>query len=127
MATKIAPINPQLEPTANQMVSRRTISIPAAALASSSNSDVFYVGDKGVLRARQTTTGVSGTSPTLDVTVMTCDTPDGTFYSAGTFTQITGAGNQRKAFAVDRYVRFDWTIGGSSTPTVTVGFEAEAV
>lgn len=127
MATLIAPHNPAIEPTVNEMVSRRSISIPAAALAADGTSDVFYVGDKGVLRLTQTTSAVSGTSPTLDVTVKTCQTPDGTFVSAGTLTQITGTGGQFKPFAVGRYVRLDWVIGGSSTPTVTVGFEAEVV
>lgn len=127
MATLIAPIKPQIDPTANQMVSRREISIPAAAIAATGTSDVFYVGDAGTLRLTQTTSAVSGTSPTLDVTVKTCQTPDGTFVSAGTLTQITGAGSEFKTFAVGRYVRLDWTLGGSSTPTVTVGFEAEVV
>lgn len=127
MATLIAPIKPQIDPNANQMVSRREISIPAAAIAATGTGDVFYVGDAGTLRLTQTTTAVSGTSPTLDVTVKTCQTPDGTFVSAGTLTQITGAGSEFKTFAVGRYVRLDWTLGGSSTPTVTAGFDGELV
>jgi hypothetical protein len=127
MSNVIAPNNPAIDPADAAMVERRTLSVALAVLGASANTDAFYVGDKGVLRATQTCTAVSGTSPTLDTTVMTCDTPDGTFYSAGTFTQVTAAGAQRKTFAVDRWVRFDRVIGGSSTPTVTHSIEAEAV
>lgn len=127
MATVITRLDPVIDPADAGMVDRRTFSIPAAAITGNGNSDVFYVGDKGTLRLTQTTTGVSGTSPTLDVVVQTCQTPDGTFVSAGTLAQITGAGSEFKAFAVGRYVRLNYTIGGSSTPTVTAGFEGEAV
>lgn len=126
MATLIAPRDPQIDPADAAMVDRRALSIAAAALAANGNSDAFFVGDKGTLRLSQTTSAVSGTSPTLDVSVKT--SADGvTWYTAGTFTQITGAGTERKCCAVDRWVRLDWTIGGSSTPTVTAGFDGEVV
>lgn len=127
MATVTQTRDPVIDPTDGAMLERRKISIAAAAIAASGSSDVFYAGDRGTLRLTQTTSDVSGTSPTLDVTVMTCQTKDGTFVSAGTLTQITGAGGQFKPFSVGRFVRLDWTLGGSSTPTVTVGFEGELV
>lgn len=127
MAYVIAPLDPQIDPADAAMVERRSLAVAPAAIAASGSSDSFYVGDKSTLRATQTCTAVSGTAPTLDTTVMTCDTKDGTYYSAGTFTQLTAAAAQRKSFAVDRWVRFDWVVGGSSTPTITSGITAEAV
>lgn len=127
MANVITQNDPVIDPADSAMVERRSFSIPAAAVAANGNSDVFYVEDKGVLRLTQTTTAVSGTSPTLDVIVQTCQTSDGTFISAGTLAQITAASSQFKTFSVGRWVRLNYTVGGSSTPTVTVGFEAEAV
>lgn len=127
MATIITRDEPTIDPTDGRMVSRRPISIAAAAVAATGTSDVFFVGDKGTLRLKQTTSAVSGTSPTLDVSVKTSDAADGTFVSVGTLAQITAASSEYKAFSVGRFVRLDWTLGGSSTPTVTVGFEGEAV
>lgn len=127
MATQMKTLDPTVEPFDAGVLERRKLSVAAAAIGATGTSDVFYAGDCGTLRLTQTTSAVSGTSPTLDVTVKTCQTPDGTFVSAGTLTQITGAGAEFKTFAVGRYVRLDWTLGGSSTPTVTAGFEGELV
>ena len=127
MATFLFLNDPVVEPFTGQVLERSAANIPAAAIAATGVSDVFCAGDRGTLRLTQTTSAVSGTSPTLDVTVKTSQTPDGTFVSAGTLTQITGAGSEFKAFAVGRYVRLDWTLGGSSTPTVTAGFAMELV
>lgn len=70
-------------------------------------------------------TAATGTTPTLDVTVQT--SRDGsTWYTAGTFTQATATGTQRKTFALDRYVRLAWTIGGT-TPSFTFSASGELV
>ena len=126
MANRIAPLRSTLDPSDAQMLERREITIAAAVFAADGSTDAFYVGDKGVLRATQTCSARSGTTPTCDTTVMTCATPDGTFYAAGTFTQLTATGSQRKAFAVDRWVRFDIDVGGT-TPSFTLAFDAEAI
>lgn len=70
-----------------------------------------------------TTTAVSGTSPTLDVTVQTAsDSAFTTPVAVGTFAQKTTATSERKIFVgLDSYVRFSSVIGGSATPTVTWG------
>lgn len=115
-----------IDPADNAMLERRKVAIALAAIAATGTTDEFYVGDCGVLRCTLTCTAVSGTSPTLDTVVQT--SADGsTWYSAGSFTQVTGAGAERKTFAVDRWVRFSHTIGGSSTPTVTAKLDGEAV
>ncbi len=126
MANLIAPFRPTIDPADVQMLERREVVIPAAAFAADGSTDAFYVGDCGVLRATQTCSARSGTTPTCDTTVMTCATPDGTWYAAGTFAQLTATGAERKAFAVDRWVRFDVNVGGT-TPSFTLAFDAEAV
>ena len=126
MATHNHTRDPVIGDADKAMLERRKISIAAAAIAATGTTDSFYMGDCGTLRCSLTATSVSGTSPTLDTVVQT--SPDNsTWYSAGSFSQVTAAGAERKCFAVDRYVRFSHTIGGSSTPTVTAGIEAESV
>ena len=126
MAKNVFTRAPAIDPADGAMLERRAVSVASAIIAATGTSDEFYVGDCGTLRLSATCTAVSGTSPTLDVTVKT--SADGvTYYTAGTFTQITGAGSERKVFPVDRWVRLDWTLGGSSTPKVTASFDGEAV
>ena len=126
MANRIAPLAPVIDPADASVVERREVAVPSAAYAADASTDVIYVGDKGVLRLTQTCSARSGTNPTCDATVMTCATPDGTFYAAGTFAQLTAAGSQRKAFVVDRWVRLDIDVGGT-TPSFTLSFDGEAV
>src|SRR5690349_6963260 len=87
--------------------------LEGAALTVDGKSQVVELGDRGVLRLRLLCTSVSA-ADTLDVTVET--SRDGvTWYSAGTFTQVTDAAqqDQRKVFAVDRFVRADFNVGGT--------------
>lgn len=74
-------------------------------------------------------TAVSGTSPTLDVSLE--QSSDGSSYSAVTgssITQLTAAGN-RLAFArvTQPFVRVTSTVGGSATPTVTFAASVKIV
>ena len=126
MANRIAPLAPAIDPANTSVVERREVTVPSAAYAADASTDAIYVGGAGVLRLTQTCPARSGTNPTCDTTVMTCDTPDGTFYAAGTFTQLTATGSERKCFAVDRWVRFDVNVGGT-TPSFTLSFDGEAV
>jgi len=85
-------------------------------LTQDGNSAVVEVGSKRVLNLHLLIDSVS-TDDTLDVTIQTSF--DGvTWYSAGTFTQATDAGgdplDQRKDFVVNRFVRADFNVGGSS-------------
>jgi len=114
MSTSIAKLSPEPGFDLQQIERRVGLDVPSAARTSSGSSGVFYVGDKSTLRATLTVAARSGTSPTLDVSVMTCDTENGTYYSAGAFSQKTATGAQRACFTVDRFVRFDWALGGTS-------------
>lgn len=125
MANLIARLFPLIDPADRQMVDRREVSLPAAAFAADASTDAFYVGDKGTLRATQKASAASGTGPTCDTTVMT-SADSVTWYSAGAFAQLTAPGSERKTFQVDRWVRFDVNVGGT-TPSFTLSFDAEAV
>lgn len=75
------------------------------------------------------TTSTAGVTPTLDVTVETCKTADGTFRTVASFTQVAGTDldsgthTERKSFSgLDRFVRVSWDItgtGGKFTFAVT--------
>jgi hypothetical protein len=83
--------------------------------------------DRGVVRLTLDVTAVSGTSPTLDVTIQTSFDKQ-SWTNVGTFTQATGVGKQRKVFTgLDRYVRAHEVLGGSDTPTVTRTIQGELV
>ena len=103
-----------------------TLHPSAARTASGNGSVVEETAHRRTLALILAITAVSGTNPTLDVTVQT--SRDGsTWYTAGPFTQATATGTQRKVFALDRYVRLAWTIGGTDTPTFTFSASGELV
>lgn len=104
-----------VEPVSLGPIEGNTISADAV-------SEIFEMGDRGVLRMTLDVTAFAPTS--LDVTVMTCDTKGGTYYSAGAFTQVTGTGSERKAFTVDRFVYLDFNHAGSGA--ITLSAEGEA-
>lgn len=91
--------------------------------AYSANS--YELGDRACVRLVLDVTAVSS-GETLDVTVETSS--DGsTWYSAGTFTQVTGTGTERKAFPIDRYVRANYNITSNGSPEITCTLRGEAV
>jgi hypothetical protein len=97
-------------------------------ISASGSSAVLEVGDRGTARITANFSAVAGTGPTLDIAVMTCDTPGGSFRQVGTFTQFTATGSQRKSFAgLDRFVRLDYTLGGSASPSFTGTIDGECV
>lgn len=99
----------------------------AGTIAATGSSPVVELGDRGSIRLTALINAVAGTSPTLDITVMTCDTRAGTFRSLGTFTQITGVGSSKKSFGgCDRFVRLDYVIGGSASPSLTGSIDGDA-
>lgn len=92
---------------------------PAAPIAVDGYSAAVEVGDYAVARLALTATSVSP-SDVLDVTLQTSH--DGTtWYTAGTFTQVTANGTERKCFAVDRFVRAHYNVTGSESSAGVVG------
>src|SRR6185369_11953998 len=96
-------------------------------ISATGSSPVIELGDRASLRLTALITAVAGTSPTLDITVLTCDTRAGTFRSLGTFTQITGVGSSKKSFGgLDRFVRLDYVIGGTASPSFAGSIDGDA-
>lgn len=85
--------------------------------------------DKGTLRLSLTSSAVSGTTPSMTVTMQTSLDAGVTdaWRSLGAFTAQTAAGTERKSFpGADRYVRASWVISGT-TPSFTFSIDGEAV
>lgn len=122
----IAPNDPAIDAADAAMLERRAFAVPATTFTANASTEAWYVGDRGTLRATLTCSARSGAAPTCDVTVSTAPSADGPWSPAGTFTQLTAVGAERRAFAVDRWVRFDVAVGGT-TPSFTLAADAEAV
>lgn len=103
----------------------QTVSLAASAARTATGSGTgVELGDRSVARLVLDISAASGTTPTLDVVVQ-CSSDNATWYTAGTFTQATGTGTERKVVNLDRYVRASWTIGGT-TPSFTFSLTGEA-
>ena len=99
---------------------------PQAEYTATVTLDAVEIGDKGTLRLDLDMT-VTGTLPTLDVTIETSNIEGGTYRSLGTFAQLTATGSARKSFAgCDRWARAVLTIGGTN-PSFTGSITGEAV
>jgi hypothetical protein len=106
--------------------SRDVVLHPSATRTATGNGTVVEeTGKRRVASLTLTVAARSGTTPTLDVTVQT--SRDGsTWYTAGSFAQATAAGAERKTFALDRFVRARWVLGGT-TPSFTFSLDGELV
>ena len=72
-------------------------------------------------------TAKSGTTPTIDVVYQTSPDLGSTWYDHTAFTQI-GDATGTEVIKIDnpgQYFRFQWTIGGTSTPTYTFAIDIE--
>ncbi len=110
----------------------READLQASKVLGSGNTpqDGVEFGDRGTIRARITVTAVSGTSPTLDGYLETSrdNGVNDSWRQIKTITQMLTTGVQYVSVGgADRFVRFNPTIGGSATPTVTCSVAAEAV
>ena len=94
----------------------------AAAVTADGNSSVLDIGAtpaNGVV-IEVAVTAVSGSSPTMDIVVQ--ESADNSTYKAlATFDQITATGRQtRRVQSSKRYLRLNYDIGGSSSPSFTM-------
>lgn len=95
----------------------------SAAVTATFATSAVEGGDRSVARLVLDVTAASGTSPTLDVVVQT--SRDGvTWYTAGTFTQATAVVTRRLVCPIDRFVRAQCTVGGT-TPSFTFTLSGE--
>jgi hypothetical protein len=104
-----------------------TGAVASAARTATATGTAFSTADLDSLTGTLTVTVVSGTNPTMDVTLET--TADGTnYYTVGAFVQKTAAATaDAKIFApLGSLSRWKWTIGGTDTPTFTFSISATA-
>lgn len=70
---------------------------------------------------------ISGTDPTFDVTVEASPSgASGTWYTSGTFTQLTATGSARKSFLCDRFMRASWDIAGDDVGSTSAVVQSGA-
>ena len=64
-------------------------------------------------------TAASGTTPTLNVVIVTKDPISGKWFTLTSFTQATGVTTERKVVTgnLGAFLAATWTIGGTATPT----------
>lgn len=93
--------------------------LASGVLAASLVGAAVPCGDRGTVRLTLDVTAVSGTDPTLAVTLETSE-DDVLWRTLGTFVTATAIGKERKVFpGCDRFVRANEVLGGSASPTVT--------
>lgn len=104
--------------------------LASGALTASGQSSAIDVGGAGTLRAQVQVSAVSGTSPSVTVTIQTSHDAGATdaWRTAGSaYSAITAVANSPwQCFAVDRYVRVSYTVSGT-TPSLTTTVVGEAV
>lgn len=105
-----------------------TVTVRALAVASASGvSSYVGVGTRSSVRLSLDVTAMSGTTPTLNVTIETSRDLS-VWRTVGAFTQATAGGTQTKVFpGCDQYLRASWTMGGTASPSFTFGITGEAV
>lgn len=111
-------------------VAASRFNVAAQNIVASSNSTAVDVEDEAELHVTMAIGTVTGTNPTLDVTVQA--SVDGTnWQTVGTFPQKTDANSDSShSIAVAPLgvkVRYKWVIGGTDTPTFPVTFTATKI
>lgn len=104
---------------------RRAVLAPAAARTSNASGPHVPARDDDTARLTLSVTASGGTAPTLDVAIET--SADGSSWAtAGSFAQATGTSSERLVVSnLDRFVRANWTIGGTGGPTFTFSVAGE--
>src|SRR5262245_58427956 len=103
--------------------------VSAARTASGNGSALDLGGIHTTAVLALSVTAASGSTPTLAVTVKTAPTATGPVRtSLGSFTTISAAAYEEKRFpGAKRYLRIDWTIGGSGPPSFTFSVAGTSV
>ena len=104
--------------------------LASGALTTTGASAAIDVGGAATLRAQVVVSAVSGTTPSVTVTIQTSHDAGATdaWRTAGSaYGAITTASSSPwQCFAVDRYVRVSYTVSGT-TPSLTTSVVGEAV
>jgi hypothetical protein len=109
-----------------EVLGEAVVLAPSAARGVTGNGSSIDTGERGTLRLLLDITVVSGTSPTITVSVE--QSHNGTTWRAhSSFAAATAVSSERKSFGgIDRYVRATWTIGGT-TPSFTFAVTGTAI
>lgn len=99
-------------------------------LGVTTNGAAVEVGDRGDACLELNVTAGSGTNPTADVKIQTSKDGSGSGLGAwrdvAAFAQATGVTSERKSFTgLDRFIRTVVTIGGTGSPSFTLGVSGE--
>lgn len=106
--------------------STQDLSFAPAAQTATGNIAGIEVGDRGVARLFLDVTAVSGTTPSMTVSVDTSH-DNSTWVAVAAFAAKTAVSNERKIFAgLNKWVRLSWTISGT-TPSFTFTVTGDAV
>ncbi len=102
-----------------QLTTQPQVILASAARVASGETSGFGCRAAQSLRIYADVTAVSGTSPTLNVTIQS--SPDNSqWYTAASFSEIDATGNHTQvATFPGRYFRCAYVIGGTDTPTIT--------
>jgi hypothetical protein len=104
--------------------------LASGALTASGQSAAIDVGGAGTLRAQVQVSAVSGTTPSVTVTIQTshdAGVADAWRTAGAAYSALTSVANSPyQCFVVDRYVRVSYTVSGT-TPSLTTTIVAEAV
>lgn len=87
----------------------------------------YEIGDQSTLRLTLAASAVSGTTPSVTITVETSADGSTGWTSVGAFAAQTAVGSQRKIFTgLDRFVRLNATAVSGTTPSVTYTVSGES-
>jgi hypothetical protein len=93
-------------------------------ITATGNSTGVHQGRRGTGRFSLVVASIGGTSPSYTVTVQTSH-DNATWNTAASFTAVTANGTSytAAASAIDEYIRFSWTVSGT-TPTAVLTISA---
>lgn len=104
--------------------------LASGAITATGQSAAIDVGGAGTLRTQVQVSAVSGTSPSITVTMQTSHDAGATdpWRTAGAaYSALTSVSNSPwQCYAVDRYVRVSYSVSGT-TPSLTTTVVGEAV
>jgi hypothetical protein len=117
--------------TQNQVTRGSDVTVLASgAITATGQSAAIDVGGAATLRAQVQVSAVSGTTPSITVTIQTSHDAGATdaWRTAGAaYSALTSVSNSPyQCFVVDRYVRVSYVVSGT-TPSLTTTVVAEAV
>lgn len=90
-------------------------------------NSVLEIGDQSTLRLNAVATAVTGTTPSVTLTLETSADGSTGWTAVSTFPAITAAGTVRKIFTgLDRFVRLNATTVSGTTPSATYTVSGES-